>query len=118
MQSLCQPHSLHLRIPGLIPTKDGFAAKSIRVKPHSISPGYRAPFSRPQAIVRGRAGKGSASSDAVRPVSPIEVDQDSFVADGRPGLRMATSAFNRAWRTVSGLTWSSLAIEAQERPEA
>jgi hypothetical protein len=53
-----------------------------------------------------------------RPVSPIEVAQDSLVADGRPGLRMATPAFNRAWRTVSGLTWRSLPIEAQERPEA
>jgi hypothetical protein len=31
---------------------------------------------------------------------------------------MATPTFNRAWRTVSGLTWSSLPIEAQESPEA
>ena len=44
--------------------------------------------------------------------------QDSSLADGRPGLRMATPAFNRAWRTVPGYTWSSLPIEAQERPEA
>jgi len=52
-----------------------------------------------------------------RPVSAIEVVQDSCVADGRPGLRMATPAFNRVWRMVSGLTCSSLAIEAQERPK-
>ena len=36
----------------------------------------------------------------------------------RPGLRMATPTLRRAWRIVSGLTWNSRAIEAQERPEA
>jgi hypothetical protein len=50
-------------------------------------------------------------------VPPIEFDQDSL-ARGRPGLRIGTLAFRSAWRTVSGLTWSSLPIEAQESPDA
>ena len=63
------------------------------------------------------AGGGVLPVPRNRPVTPIEVAQDSG-ACGRPGLRMATPAFNSAWRTVSGLTWNSLPIEAQESPEA
>ena len=46
-----------------------------------------------------------------------QVVEDSM-ARGRPGLRIATPSFNKAWRIVSGLTWSSLPIEAHERPDA
>jgi hypothetical protein len=53
-----------------------------------------------------------------RPISPNGGAQDTCGGRGRPGLRMATPVFNRAWRTVSGLTWSSLPIEAQESPDA
>ena len=82
-------------------------------------------------VQRRRAGhepSGSAAHEGARvgeylqdphnpPVSPIEVAQDSM-ARGRPGLRIATPAFNRAWRTVSGLTRNSSPIEAQESPDA
>ncbi len=63
------------------------------------------------------ADKGLFPARESQPVAD-QGAQDSCVARGRPGLRMATPAFNRAWRIVSGLTWSSLPIEAQERPEA
>ena len=63
-------------------------------------------------------GQGSASGASKPSGIATQVAQVPFVACGGPGLRMATPAFNRAWRTVSGLTWSSFPIEAQELPEA
>jgi hypothetical protein len=70
-----------------------------------------------RATVGRSAGRGVLQDPATVRYR-LEAAQDSFVTDGRPGLRMATPAFNRAWRIVSGLTWSSLPIEEQERPEA
>jgi hypothetical protein len=62
-------------------------------------------------------GHGSASGAPNPPGIANQVVQDSM-ARGRPGLRIATPSFNKAWRIVSGLTWSSLPMEAHERPDA
>jgi len=61
---------------------------------------------------------GSVSRTPNHPVPPIEKAQDSCVSRGRPRLRIATSTFCKEWRTVSGLTLSSLPIETQGSLEA
>jgi hypothetical protein len=49
--------------------------------------------------------------------TPALPNQGSLAVRGRPGLRICTPTLISAWRAVSGLTWSSFPMDAQERPE-